>query len=258
MNEAGLVIDETNLSAVYPPDDGRPGVSCAQWMQYQLDNYATVEEVLQHLDDLRPDGEGWHYLLADSTGTSAVIEYLDGKPAVLSGESLEVPALTNTTYRQAYSHIAMDAAFGGEIDIAAGTDSYARFVRMAALMRDFDKSANTRDVDYAFHILDEVSCDDTIRSVVYDARNRVVYWKTPENPAVRQLAFDSLDVSNDAPVLVIDVEQGSGGDVSRLLTGYTFESNLAIVTATKGPAADHVLSMIAEHPTAQKAFRTED
>ncbi|UCD77383.1 MAG: hypothetical protein JSW26_18430, partial [Desulfobacterales bacterium] len=42
MNEAGLMVDETNLTAVYPPEDDRPGVSCTQWMQYQLDNYATV------------------------------------------------------------------------------------------------------------------------------------------------------------------------------------------------------------------------
>jgi penicillin V acylase-like amidase (Ntn superfamily) len=65
MNEAGLMIDQASLSAVYPPDDGRPGISCPQWMQYQLDNFGTVDEVLEHLDELKPDGEGWHYLIAD-------------------------------------------------------------------------------------------------------------------------------------------------------------------------------------------------
>lgn len=49
----------------------RPGISCTQWMQYQLDNHATVEDVIEHLDDLRPDGEGWHYLIADSTGSDS-------------------------------------------------------------------------------------------------------------------------------------------------------------------------------------------
>lgn len=56
MNEAGLVVEQAGLTSEYAPDDGRPGVSCAQWMQYQLDNFATVAEFVEQLDDLRPDG----------------------------------------------------------------------------------------------------------------------------------------------------------------------------------------------------------
>ena len=110
----------------------RPSISCTQWMQYQLDNHATVEDVIEHLDDLRPDGEGWHYLIADSTGSCAVIEYLSGDALVYKGDAVEVCALTNTTYAQAMSHIPLDKAFGGKIDIAAGSESYGRFIRIAA------------------------------------------------------------------------------------------------------------------------------
>lgn len=258
MNEAGLAIDEANLWAVYPPEDERPGVSCAQWMQYQLDNFATIEEVLCHLGDLRPDGEGWHYLVADSTGAAAVIEYLDGNPTVYTGDDLEVPALTNTTYRQAFSHIEMDAAFGGDIDIAAGSDSYGRFVRMAALLRDYASDVDGTAVAYAFHILDEVSCDETLRSVVYDAGRRSVYWKTPGNPEVRRLDFASLDLSPAARAAVIDVEEGGPGDVAHLLTGYTLEGNRSIVSATKGPGRKDALELIAQHPTAFHAAHEAD
>jgi choloylglycine hydrolase len=258
MNEAGLVIDETSLYAVYPPEDGRPGVSCAQWMQYQLDNYATVDEVLLNLDELRPDGEGWHYLVTDSTGASAAIEYLKGAPTVYAGDSLEVPALTNTTYRQALSHIAMEKAFGGDIDIASGSDSYGRFVRMAALMRDYVPSRSGSAVDYAFMILDQVSCDETLRSVVYDATAKAVYWKTPKNPEVRWLTFASLDFSSGARVLVVDVEKGGPGNVSAKLAEYTVEGNRAIVTATKGPGSEELLRLIAEHPSAVATRSPED
>lgn len=250
MNEAGLMVDETNLTAVYPPDDGRPGVSCAQWMQYQLDNFATVEEVLAHLGDLRPDGEGWHYLVADLTGACAVIAYLDGSPTVYTGEDVQVCALTNTTYRQALSHISLDAAFGGEIDIASGSDSYARFVRIAALIRDYNPEADGRADDYAFRILDEVSGDTTIRQVVYDAGRARVLWRTPRNPGVRRLDLASLDFSSRRPVRVIDVDVGGQGDVSSHLKDYTLEANRAIVAATKGPGPEDLLNLIAEHPTA--------
>jgi choloylglycine hydrolase len=229
MNEAGLMVDEASLYAVYPPNDGRPGISCPQWMQYQLDNYATVAEVIEHLEDLRPDGEGPHYLISDRTGACVVIEYLSGGPLTYTGETAEVCALTNTTYKQTLSHIPMDAAFGGEIDIGAGSDSYGRFVRMAALLRDYDPPGDGVAADYAFHILGEVSSDKTLRSVVYDAGRGRVLWKTRDNEKVRWLDFGSLDLAENTPTQLLDVEAGGPGDVSPLLEDYTIEANRALV-----------------------------
>jgi choloylglycine hydrolase len=267
MNEAGLMIDETNLSAVYPPDDGRPGISCPQWMQFQLDNFATVDEVFEHLDDLRPDGEGWHYLVTDRTGTCAVIEYLNGQATVHSGNAIEICALTNTTYGQALTHIPLDAAFGGEIDIGAGSDSYGRFVRITELLRDYDPDRDGGACDYAFRILDEVSCDETLRSVVYDSGRTRVIWKTRNNARIRWLDLRELDLSGDTPTQILDVEAGVG-DVSPLLTDYSVARNRDLVVAVLGTAAedsstieelrrrgiafDQALRMIAENPTALK------
>jgi len=258
MNEAGLVIDQASLTAVYPPDDGRPGVSCAQWMQYQLDNFTTVEEVIENIDVLRPDGEGWHYLVADVTGACAVIEYPDGAPMVYTGEDIEVCAATNTTHQQALSHIPVDKAFGGQIDIASGGDSYGRFVRMAALIRDYDPDVDGPAADYAFHILDEVSSDATLRSVVYDAGRARVLYKTPGNSRIRWLDFASLDFSPGTPAKVLDVESGTGGDVSGLLEDYTVEGNRAIVIATMGPGPQEAIDRVAEHPARPVPMPAED
>lgn len=265
LNEAGLTVDQTSLAAVYPPADDRAGVSCAQWIQYQLDNHATVEEVLLHLDDVRPDGEGWHYLISDAGGDRAVIEYLDGGPTVYGRERLEISALTNTTWKQALSHIPMDRAFGGTLDIGAGHDSYGRFVRMAALMRDYDPTGEVSPVEYAFRILEEVSVHDTIRSVVYEADRPRVSWRTLENREVRTLDFADLDLSEGASVLMLDVEAGGPGDVSALLEDYSIAANRAIVSGVRdagerGPEAiaelesrgltfHEALEMIAAHPT---------
>jgi choloylglycine hydrolase len=235
MNEAGLVVDETSLGAVYPPEDDRPGISCPQWMQYQLDNYATIDEVILHLDDLRPDGEGWHYLIADSTGKCTIIEYLDGKPTVYRDETAPVCALTNTTYEQALSHIPMDRAFGGKIDIASGGDSYGRFLRIAKLLRDYDPERDGRADEYAFRILDTVSCDETLRSVVYDAGRKRVLWKTPGNPGIRWLSLAAIDFGHTVPAQFVDVEAGAG-NVDTLLTDYSRQANRAIVEGVLGPS----------------------
>jgi choloylglycine hydrolase len=233
MNEAGLVIDQASLWAVYPPEDERPGISCPQWMQYQLDNYATVAEVIEHLDDLRPDGEGWHYLVADSTGACAVIEYPDGKPAVYSGEAAPVCALTNTAYEQALSHLPMDVAFGGEADIASAGDSYGRFVMMATLIRNYDPGYNGRADDFGFGILDSISCEETLRSVIYDIGRRRMLWRTPGNPRIRWLDLETMDFT--APAQFADIEAGSG-NLDTLLADLSGDANRALVENILGPA----------------------
>ena len=274
MNEAGLTVDETSLAAVYPPDDGRPGVSCTQWMQYQLDNHATVKEVIEHLDDLRPDGEGWHYLIADSTGSCAVIEYLSGDALVYMGDAVEVCALTNTTYAQALSQMSLDRAFGGRIDIAAGSDSYGRFVRIAALLMDYDPASDGGATDYAFYMLGEVSSDDTRRAVVYDAGRRRVLWKSQENPKTRWLDLDNLDLTADTPTRIVDVDSGGPGDMKNRLRDYTIEANRAIVKSIlgsdklikgtagelrpRGLTLEEALEIIALHPTRCDPLPPED
>jgi penicillin V acylase-like amidase (Ntn superfamily) len=222
MNEVGLMVDEASFLASYPPDDARPGVSCGQWMQYQLDNFETVREVIDHLTDLRPDGEEWHYLIADRLGDACAIEYIDGKPTVYEGHHLEYPILTNTAYAHAMSHIPMDKAFGGEIDIAAGTDSYGRFVKAAALMEEF-ASMDTDTVDYAFHILSAVSNETTRRSVVYDSHNKRVLWKSENNNRRRWLDLSQVDFSEGTPTLMVDSDLGEEGIINDYLEEYDME-----------------------------------
>jgi penicillin V acylase-like amidase (Ntn superfamily) len=49
MNERGLFLVELFLDKTYSRrDPSRPGMFWAQWIQYQLDNYSTVEEAVQH------------------------------------------------------------------------------------------------------------------------------------------------------------------------------------------------------------------
>jgi len=265
MNEAGLIIDEASFEAVYPADDGRPGISCPQWMQFQLDNYATVEEVLAHISDLRPDGEGWHYLIADRNGDCAVIEYLDGEARIYQGDELEFPALTNTSYAQALSHIPMDAAFGGDIDIGSGSDSYGRFVRVAALLRDYDPADDPGISDYAFHILDEVSCENTQRMVVYDATHNRVLWKSIVNNKIRWLDLNEIDFSSGTTTKVIDIDDNIEGNVLANLIDYTIDLNRQVARAVMFPNAfgsatpnelssrgltlEEVIEMVAIHPT---------
>ncbi|MFE3323363.1 linear amide C-N hydrolase [Streptomyces sp. NPDC059176] len=91
LNEAGLAahmlyLDSTDLGR---RDPSRPGLQIALWIQYLLDNAQTVAHALDLLDtfqlvpvELRGFSATVHVALEDSTGDSAVIEYLAGERQV--------------------------------------------------------------------------------------------------------------------------------------------------------------------------------
>lgn len=266
MNEAGLVIDQATLGAVYPPGDARPGVSCSQWMQYQLDNFATVEEVIGHLDTLRQDGEGWHYLVADAAGACAVIEYLDGAPTVYAGDRAPYCMITNAPYADVLEQLPLDVAFGGPADIGSGDDSYGRFARIAARLRDNGPTSGRTPEDFIFTILDDVSGEDTQRTVVYDAGSGRVTWTSWRSEERRWLQFSDLDMSEGSPTLVAYVHEGAAGDAAPSLVEYTLGANRASVAASMAPAfyegsveilaqrgftPEAVVELIAAHPTSR-------
>ena len=100
MNEAGLMMSTMALRQTEnPAPDSRPPLQSPLWMQYLLDSYSTVEEVIASDELVRIKDNVDHFLICDRTGACAVIEFLDGKMVYHSGESLPVAALTNNVYQ---------------------------------------------------------------------------------------------------------------------------------------------------------------
>src|SRR5271169_3656385 len=74
-----------------------PEVHAGLWAQYALDNAASVEEALQLLAKIQPiavEARGHkasvHLAMEDSSGDSAIIEYIGGKPVVHHGREFRV------------------------------------------------------------------------------------------------------------------------------------------------------------------------
>lgn len=87
MNEKGLAI---GLAAVDTAEPGsrldRPTVGSVRIIRLVLDKAATVEEAKQVFEDHNIDFDGGpplHYLVADATGKSAAIEFVDGEVVAL-------------------------------------------------------------------------------------------------------------------------------------------------------------------------------
>ena len=71
MNETGLVVELMWADgSKYPKPDSRPALGVLQWIQFLLDNYNSVEEVISSDSRIRisPDNPPLHYLVADASG----------------------------------------------------------------------------------------------------------------------------------------------------------------------------------------------
>ena len=227
----------TLKETVYPTEDGRSALVPLQWIQYQLDNCATIEEVLATDEVIRVSGweaagnRGHHFLVSDKSGNSVTIEFVDGKRVVHQGQSLSYPALTNSTYQDSDNYLNKHQNFGGDQPVKLGPESKDRFVCLADKLQRYELVKNEVDaVNYTFESLANVAAGkSTVWSIVFDATNRQVYYRTLENARIRTINAKKLfDNVQDAKMISID--DSGEGDLTDDLVDYTTAQNLEHVT----------------------------
>ncbi len=235
MNEAGLVVEIMWLEvARFPAADDRPMVNELQWIQYQLDRFSTVAEVVAHAPKLRLARRyaRVHYLACDATGACAAFEPIDGRLVVTAGDALKVPALTNHPYAVAAARLQGQRGFGGDAEPPSGAGSLARFARAAAATA-LPPRGPVRAA--AFALLDDVSMGDYSKwNIVYEPRARRVHFRRAGAAAIGTLDLDDVDGSCAAPVVGLDLAAAAGGDLAPRLRPWTTADNARLVAATLG------------------------
>ena len=235
MNEAGLCIWEMSLGKTkFIENDSLPKLFMSQWMQYVLDNFESVDQVIKSTSEITIDGWGWHFFTGDRDGRCAAIEFLDGEPVVHSGESLPVTALMNTEYSQELDTLKTYEGFGGdkEIPMSDKTDINSRFVKAAYMLRNYRKSVSPTIIDYGFDILRQLEAviDQTKWtqwSIVCDMKRLKVYFRTSVGRDIRYVSFDSFDFSNELPVKILDINADLSGNVAEKFKDYALSANSA-------------------------------
>ncbi|HEX7181067.1 MAG TPA: linear amide C-N hydrolase [Thermoanaerobaculia bacterium] len=263
MNEAGLVVELMWLDDTrYPDPDGRPGLDCLEWIQYQLDRFDRVEDVVREAGRVRIVSMAKiHYLVCDRTGACATIEFLDGRLVPHSGGELPVPVLTNHTYAESLGYLRRSEAAPGSKAFEGGS-SLARFARASSLLRSYRPGPGGKPpVDYAFDVLDSVAQGPyTQWSIVYDLRSKRVHYRTRENRAIRRFDLAAFDFSCSTPVKVLDIHQGAG-DVARRFAAYRPEANRDLVarsfrgTEFLAGVPSEEIAAVAAHPQSTSCRR---
>jgi penicillin V acylase-like amidase (Ntn superfamily) len=155
MNEQGLVVELMWLDQTkYPKADKRPAIGVLQWIQYQLDNCSTIDEVIATDKIVRIASVGTtplHYLIADARGKVATIEFLEGKLTVHRDDQVAIPVLTNDIYGLSATAYLAASTMGAAKPISLGNNSLDRFSQACNMVDDFRKSnSNTESADRLF------------------------------------------------------------------------------------------------------------
>ena len=240
MNEKGLVIGQMELSETkYPIPDSRSAVINRQWVQYLLDNCATIEEVIEANSKIRiaPDQYPSHYLIADSSGNCITMEWLNGKLISHTGKNLPIKVLTNSTYKRSVDYYHNNR-------YPSGNSSLDRFYRAAKMIKDYNPNEYDSALMYAFDILKSVgSYGWTKWSLVYDIKNRMFYFRTNMNGNIGYVDFKSFDFSCETPVKMFNINKEFKGNTQAQFIDYDSDMNYELIYA---PA--NLIPSIANYP----------
>jgi len=203
-----------------------------QWMQYCLDNFESIDQVLNSTSEIVLDGWAWHFFTADKTGKAASIEFLNGKVVIHTEETLPIKALCNIFYSEELKILKNYKGFGGSKPIVMSDMEVPRFVHAAKMLKDYNPSKSETIVDYGFDILGQLERGGTQWSIICDMKQLRIYFKTSLAKKIRYVSFTSFDFSNNTPVKMLDISADLSGDVSDKFADYTNERNRQVAEKT--------------------------
>lgn len=255
LNEAGLAVEIMVLSETEypPPSDHKPAVNESQWIQYVLDNYANVSDVIAgtKLIKIEPAAERVHYLVCDKGGSCASFEYLDEKLVVHTGAEFQEFALTNSVAGESIDFIKGYTGFGGTKAIPQDQGSLSRFVRASALAREY--RTDTNGTDRAFDILEAVRWPGFSQwQIVYAAGKGTVTFRTDHERSFKTIDLAGLDFRCTTEVGVHNVDVADASDLTHELEPYSIDLNRTLITKAAStlpiPIGPDLIELVAHYP----------
>lgn len=225
MNETGLVANLLWLAESKYPEykPSQKGLSVAAWVQYVLDNFATVEEAVNALRSEPfvvvsaniPGTDRFatlHLSVSDAKGDNAIFEYIDGKLVI--HHSMDYTVMTNSpTFEK---QLALDGYWQqvGGLNMLPGTNRAAdRFVRASFYIDAIPKTTDTRvavasvfsvirnaSVPFGISSEEEPNISSTRWRSLSDQKNLVYYFETTLTPNTFWVDLKKVDFSENRPV----------------------------------------------------------
>lgn len=245
MNEEGLAghilwLAESNYGK---PEESDLQLSQSVWLQYYLDNFATVAEAVEWTtaNDVRiaqlfdPTGHmvpALHLALNDATGDSAIIEYTDGKADVYHSRDYKV--MTNSpTFDKQLELVKEIDGLGGEKPLPGSTLASDRFARASYYVEhQVQPKTQLQAMAAMFSIIRNAAqpfrtpepgkpdASQTIWQVVADMTNKRYAFESTTRPNIVWVDFEKMSFKEGTEILKLDLisklslEGGLAGDCS--------------------------------------------
>jgi len=241
VNEKGLGVHMLYLNATDfgPRDQGKAGVHAGLWGQYLLDNAATVTEALQLLEKIQPvmvEVNGHkstvHLAIEDATGDSAIIEYIDGKPAIHHGGDYRV--MTNDPPYDQQLALLKKWDFSepsSQTPLPGNVSATDRFVRATYYQSLLPEPKNQREaISGVLAVARNVSVPfgapykgfgiyNTEYRTAIDLTNKRYFFELTTSPNVVWVDLSKVNLAPGAPVMVLNPDNiALSGDVSDKFT----------------------------------------
>lgn len=264
MNEAGfaghiLWLAESNYGT---PEASATQLSQAVWLQYYLDNFATVAEAVEWTISSQveiaqlfdPTGHlvpALHLALNDPSGDSAIIEYTDGKAQIYHSRDYKV--MTNSpTYDQQLELVKAYEGLGGDQKLPGSTLASDRFARaLFYVERQAQPKTQVDAIAAMFSIMRNTAqpfrapepgkpdASQTIWQVVLDLTNRRYVFESTTRPGVVWVDLNEVSFNEGRKSLRLDLvsrlalEGGLAGNVSHKFTDVGELTSSTLATGLK-------------------------
>ena len=219
INEKGLVVEQLWLGNTEYQENNNKTISELEWIQYQLDNYENVDEVIKNINSLtiKPIAR-IHYFLADKNGVSAVIDFVNGDVKIDRKQD-KFQVITNETSEDSKKYY----DFNKDIN----PNSRSHFDRYCILRNNLN--IKSLDIQDSFEKLDLVREDrpnyKSYWSIVYNINNLEFYFKSFDNSEIKKVSLKDFNFdsnSNTEFSLInsnkVNFQPYSSNDNLRLLT----------------------------------------
>ncbi|MGJ1197703.1 linear amide C-N hydrolase [Sphingobacterium spiritivorum] len=232
MNEKGLVANVLWLVeseyTPFDPKDGKKGLAISAWAQYMLDNFATVQEVVNAMrkhefvvvSDVIPGTDKFtalHLSVSDAGGDNAIFEYIAGKLVIHHDPSYTV--MTNSpVFDQQLALSNYWSSIPGNIMLPGTNRAADRFARAKFYLGAIPQTDDTRvavgsvmsvirncSVPFGISSEQEPNISSTRWRSLSDHKNLVYYFETVLTPNTFWVDMKKVDFSEKGKVLKLSV-----------------------------------------------------
>lgn len=241
MNEKGLAGGMQYLShSDYgdPAVTGKPTISIGAWLQYFLDNFATVEEAVAAMQDppftivSKPVENGVaaeiHMAISDPTGDSAIFEYIDGELVIHHGREYNI--MTNDPdFSTQLKLLEYWKGVNGDKFLPGTLNPTDRLVRLDWMLNRLQKFEDQNmSLASVFSVMRNISppigmnspenpmSSITLWRTVTDHNARTYYFDSAVSPSVFWVDLNKVDLQPGAKVMTLKVSKDRplSGEVS--------------------------------------------